>query len=100
MKILDCNLPLNLQKLYIQRLKKMLSKHNPEKLSNYCPAGISFSIYGYLKPFKEFQNVCDFCMFNVDATRDCPCFHWNPEEAANRGREFIARFEKQHEEIK
>ena len=100
MKILDCGLSLANQKLYIQRLKKMLDRYEVENLKKHCPITKRFNGLAWLTTLGKFnqKKICDFCMVNVDAT-NCPCLCLDPEEAADRGKKFIALFEAEHGEV-
>ena len=99
-KIHDGGLSLKLQKLYIQRLKKMLKKCNNADLPNYCPVGTRLKDE-WIKPFHHAEQnnyPCNFCTENV-STGDCPCFCIDVAEARSRAENFIARFEAEYGEM-
>ena len=99
-KILDGGLPLKLQKLYIQRLKKMLRKYDDEQLPTCCPVGINLKSE-WIKPFHSAEQnnyPCNFCTQNV-GTEDCPCFCIDVTEARSRAENFIACFEAEYREV-
>ena len=97
MKILDCGLTLELQKIYIQRLKVMLNTYDLNELHSHCPISIKFDKTNQYEIFTSPNRICKFCRINVNHVKYCPCLYLGPKEAVKRGRDFIARFESQHE---
>lgn len=95
--IIDCGLPLKIQKLYIKRLKYMIQRWEFENFCGHCPVNKRFE--SNAPPIKQlFQyawkyKTCDFCQTNV-RTVTCPCFALKPKEALKRAKDFIERFER------
>ena len=102
-EIIDCGLPLSIQKLYIKRLKHMIQRWEFENFCGHCPIHRHFKIN--VRRVKQFdgygnfkRNICDFCGHNVKVvTGGCPCPNLGAKCALKRAKDFIERFEVQHE---
>ena len=98
-KIIDCGLPLPIQKLYIKRLKYMIWRWEFEKFCGHCPITKNFREHNVaIKKFNICsqwfnRSVCAFCRRNVNATEGCPCYQLKPKTALKRAKDFIERFE-------
>jgi len=97
MKILDCGIPLKIQKQYISNLKEIIERYN---LCGYCPATENFSGN---KKVSLYKNICDFCTFNTELSgrflNGCPCHACGKSIAHRKAKKFIQEFEKQHGKI-
>lgn len=105
--IITCDLPLFIQKLYIKRLKHMIEKWECDNFCTHCPINshyregkrtINAFILGDSHHYLDMTyKICDFCMQNVNIKMFCPCKQLGSEEALKRAKDFIKRFEAQHE---
>lgn len=96
-KIITCNLPLPIQRLYIKRLKHMIWRWEYENFCGHCPINKDFKEKAHrIKVFTlglKFR-ACRFCSNNVDVTiGHCPCHKLGPKKALKRAKDFVERFE-------
>ena len=97
-KIISCDLPLKIQRLYIKRLKHMIWRWEYNNFCGHCPVNKRFGIK--VRRVKAFSGeetgiwwkVCRFCKRNVKS-EGCPCDDLGPEKALKRAKDFIERFE-------
>ena len=95
-KIISCDLPLPIQRLYIKRLKHMIMRWEYKGICAYCPVNTYFKSGN--KKIQTFHNkyrrtICAFCEKNMGSEFLCPCGALKPQEALKRAKDFIKRFE-------
>ena len=100
-EIIDCRLSLPIQKLYIKRLKHMISRWEYQNFCGHCPINKRFASGSIaIKEIKGYgRTACSFCTENVDIHHcgyRCPCRVLGPKEALKRAKDFILRFELKH----
>jgi hypothetical protein len=88
------------QKIYMQRLKRMLEKY-PNNGPNHCPAQSRFKSMGsFINVFGGVwaidPEVCNFCNKIVRIRNSCPCERLGPQKATKRAWEAIKKWEKEH----
>ena len=100
MKIITCDLPLPIQRLYIKRLKHMIEKWEHNKFCGHCPAakGFSFSVFNAMIDKFIYWPPCSFCRVNMGISKSigCPCYVIGSVEALKRAKDFIRRLEHEN----
>ena len=94
-KIITCNLPLPIQRLYIKRLKHMVWRWEFENFCGHCPGNWRYGFQtGFTTKIERYGiEVCSFCRRNVGLLYGCPCNKLRPKTALKRAKDFIERFE-------
>lgn len=96
-KIISCDLPLPIQRLYIKRLKHMIWRWEHENFCGHCPVNKGFKEnFPVIRKMEEYDysyQLCHFCLHNVSLKYGCPCTRLKPKQALKRAKDFIERFE-------
>ena len=97
-KIITCDLPLPIQRLYIKRLKHMIERWEFDGFCSHCPVHKNFEeCVEFIKKLKPYDcEICHFCKDNVEA-ENCPCYGLGPKKALTKAKDFIKRFEAEQD---